>query len=150
MGAFLKDRLPVMEMQFHEFRVLRKKTKLGLWTAGSNHPRDNRNSNPRLLDWQSFSAAYDSVINDGREANWASENRDTSFRDTRNSSSIREIEFRLLTLFANNMNDVYLACRDCQDFVDVGYRWAYCTLEESGIVNSKHRVDLAGIANATP
>ena len=32
------------------------------------------------------------------------------------------------------MNNLYFACTSCKVFVDAGYRWAYCTLEEVGAV----------------
>ncbi|MBD2020536.1 hypothetical protein H6F43_10085 [Leptolyngbya sp. FACHB-36] len=35
------------------------------------------------------------------------------------------------------MNDLYFACKNCKVFVDAGYRWAYWTLEQPGIVKRK-------------
>ena len=35
------------------------------------------------------------------------------------------------------MNNVYFGCLDCKIYVDAGYRWAYWSLEETGIVNRK-------------
>ena len=32
------------------------------------------------------------------------------------------------------MNDRYFVCLDCKIYIDAGYRWAYATLEEPGIV----------------
>ena len=34
------------------------------------------------------------------------------------------------------MNNLYFFCTSCKVFVDAGYRWAYNTLEEAGIVTS--------------
>lgn len=39
------------------------------------------------------------------------------------------------------MNCVYLGCVRCKVFIDIGYRWAYCTLEETGIVSPGQEVD---------
>lgn len=32
------------------------------------------------------------------------------------------------------MNNLYFRCEDCKRYLDAGYRWAYCTLVEPGIV----------------
>lgn len=32
------------------------------------------------------------------------------------------------------MNCVYFACSRCRSYIDAGYRWAYWTLEEPGVV----------------
>lgn len=32
------------------------------------------------------------------------------------------------------MNNLYFACADCKIYVDAGYRWAYWSLEEVGVV----------------
>ena len=39
------------------------------------------------------------------------------------------------------MNNLYLFCEDCKIYIDVGYRWAYWTLEDKGIVTRKAKVD---------
>jgi len=39
------------------------------------------------------------------------------------------------------MNNLYFACTSCKVFVDAGYRWAYFTLEEAGVVKQGTAVD---------
>src|SRR5262249_43082783 len=40
------------------------------------------------------------------------------------------------------MNCVYFACLDHHEYIDAGYRWAYWTLEEAGVVRKDHIVDI--------
>jgi hypothetical protein len=40
------------------------------------------------------------------------------------------------------VNGVYFACIDHHEYVDAGYRWAYWTLENTGIVQQDHDVDI--------
>jgi hypothetical protein len=40
------------------------------------------------------------------------------------------------------VNCVYFACVDDHQYVDAGYRWAYWTLEEAGVVQRNHDVDI--------
>ena len=46
------------------------------------------------------------------------------------------------------MNDLYFACSSCRIFVDAGYRLAYWTLEEPGLVNRSGVVDAAAVLSA--
>jgi hypothetical protein len=39
------------------------------------------------------------------------------------------------------VNNIYFFCESCKVFVDAGYRWAYWTLEEPGIVRRDEAVD---------
>ncbi len=39
------------------------------------------------------------------------------------------------------MNDLFLICEDCKIYIDVGYRWAYWTLEKTGIVSKNEKVN---------
>ena len=47
------------------------------------------------------------------------------------------------------MNDVYFACRSCRAYVDAGYRHAYWTLEESGVVNRVEPVRVGEVLGAS-
>jgi hypothetical protein len=47
------------------------------------------------------------------------------------------------------MNCVYFACPQCQSYIDAGYRWAYWTLEEPGIVQQPELVPVERILSAT-
>lgn len=40
------------------------------------------------------------------------------------------------------VNCVYFACVDHRKYVDAGYRWAYWTLEQAGVVQKDHDVDI--------
>jgi hypothetical protein len=46
------------------------------------------------------------------------------------------------------MNNLYFACTSCKVFVDAGYRWAYWTLEDAGIVTKGGPVDPAKVLAA--
>ena len=46
------------------------------------------------------------------------------------------------------MNNVYFACSQCRVYVDAGYRHAYWTLEEPGIVDRSRVVDAAAVLGA--
>jgi hypothetical protein len=41
------------------------------------------------------------------------------------------------------MNTLYFACTDCYVYVDAGYRWAYWTLEEAGLVKRGQPISVA-------
>jgi hypothetical protein len=46
------------------------------------------------------------------------------------------------------MNNLYFACTSCKVFVDAGYRWAYWTLEEAGVVKRRNIVDPGSVLAA--
>ena len=46
------------------------------------------------------------------------------------------------------MNERFVGCRDCKKYIDAGYRWAYWTLEEPGIVCVGEPVTLTALLNA--
>jgi len=39
------------------------------------------------------------------------------------------------------MNNLYFICPSCKVFIDAGYRWAYWTLEDAGVVARDQTVD---------
>ncbi len=43
------------------------------------------------------------------------------------------------------MNCRHFGCKHCRKYVDAGYRWAYWTLEEPGIVALNTAVDVAAV-----
>jgi hypothetical protein len=46
------------------------------------------------------------------------------------------------------MNNLYFACCDCKIYIDAGYRWAYWTLEDAGIVSRKKEVSVGSVLAA--
>lgn len=46
------------------------------------------------------------------------------------------------------MNDRYFVCLDCKIYIDAGYRWAYSTLEEPGIIERGKSVKVADVQAA--
>ena len=46
------------------------------------------------------------------------------------------------------MNDIYFVCSACRVYVEAGYRHAYWTLEDPGIVNRKDPVDPKAVLEA--
>jgi hypothetical protein len=46
------------------------------------------------------------------------------------------------------MNNLYFACADCKIFVDAGYRWAYWSLEETGVVARGMPVSVESVLEA--
>lgn len=46
------------------------------------------------------------------------------------------------------MNRVMFACSECRVFIDAGYRWAFCELEEPGIVSKNEAVNVAAVLGA--
>jgi hypothetical protein len=48
------------------------------------------------------------------------------------------------------VNNIYFACRNCRVFVDAGYRHAYWTLEEPGIVARTTGVDVETVIATEP
>jgi hypothetical protein len=47
------------------------------------------------------------------------------------------------------MNDLYFACTDCKSYVDCGYRWAYRTLEQEGVVERRGRIHVRRVLGAS-
>jgi hypothetical protein len=47
------------------------------------------------------------------------------------------------------MNCVYFACPRCRSYIDAGYRWAYWTPEEPGIVRKTESVLVDRVLSAT-
>ena len=48
------------------------------------------------------------------------------------------------------MNNLYFACTNCKVFVDAGCRWAYWTLEHSGIVKRGEEISTDAILSSEP
>lgn len=48
-----------------------------------------------------------------------------------------------------NMNFRYFACMDCKLYTDAGYRWAYWTLENPGIVHTDTAVDVSNVLSTS-
>ena len=46
------------------------------------------------------------------------------------------------------MNNIYFACTDCKVYVDAGYRWAYWSLEETGVVRRGEPVSAESVLSA--
>lgn len=46
------------------------------------------------------------------------------------------------------MNNLYFACLDCKVYVDAGYRWAFWSLEEPGLVARGRRVSVESVLSA--
>src|SRR5258708_2664126 len=46
------------------------------------------------------------------------------------------------------MNNLYFACTDCRIYTDAGYRWAYSTLEDRGVVQRGRPVLVDAIFSA--
>jgi hypothetical protein len=46
------------------------------------------------------------------------------------------------------MNNLYFACSDCKTYTDAGYRWAYSTLEDTGLVQQGNPVSITAILAA--
>jgi len=46
------------------------------------------------------------------------------------------------------MNCRYFACTDCKKYIDAGYRWAYCMLEDPGIVRLDETVSASAVLAA--
>jgi len=47
------------------------------------------------------------------------------------------------------MNTPYFACPNCRVYIESGYRWAYWTLEEPGIVQQPETVLVDRVLSAT-
>jgi len=43
------------------------------------------------------------------------------------------------------MHNLYFACADCKIYVDAGYRWAYWSLEETGVVRQGKSVEVESV-----
>ena len=46
------------------------------------------------------------------------------------------------------MHNLYFACMDCKVYVDAGYRWAYWSLEETGVVRRGGPVSVEKVMSA--
>lgn len=46
------------------------------------------------------------------------------------------------------MNNLYFACCDCKIYIDAGYRWAVCELEQTGVVSRRKEVSANSVLAA--
>ncbi|MFZ5986766.1 MAG: hypothetical protein ACOYWZ_06545 [Bacillota bacterium] len=48
------------------------------------------------------------------------------------------------------MNNVYFKCKDCMEYIDAGYRWSYCLLVQTGIIEDESEINVQKVLDYKP
>jgi hypothetical protein len=48
------------------------------------------------------------------------------------------------------LNNVYFKCEDCKEYIDAGYRWSYCLLVQTGIIEDESKIDVQKVLDYKP